>query len=92
MLHSNLLNITYSYTHLNTYKNNNKDRSAWQMLREKPSGWDVMQVYLMNNFSNIPLKGRTPVVKIKKIGDLTHIQDFEAIMSRMCCKSMELCE
>lgn len=53
------------------------------MLREKPSGSDEGE-----NYGNGPDKSdtsateHTSAVKIEKIGDLTPVQDFEAMISR----------
>ncbi|XVF26321.1 hypothetical protein REPUB_Repub14bG0006100 [Reevesia pubescens] len=69
--------------HFELKENPKLKKSARRLLREKPSGSDeeggnadVSNAQAVNSIEN------EPVVKKEKIGDLTPVQDFKAIMSR----------
>ena len=57
-------------------------KSARRLLREKPSGSTEDGNAVVSDAQTVNSIEKAPVVKIEKIGDLTPVQDFEAIMSR----------
>lgn len=56
-------------------------KSTRRLLREKPSGSDEKNLGKESDGLDDSIESK-PIAKVEKIGDLTPIQDFEAMMSR----------